>query len=378
MTNSEPLLSVVVVSRNDDHGGNLMYRMQLFVTGWLEQARRHNLSSELVLVEWNPLPDHPRLAQALKWPKDIGPCAVRIIEVPPEIHRRFKYSDRLPVFQMIGKNVGIRRARGRFILATNIDILFSDEIMDFFASGQLTGGHMYRVDRYDVPSEIPGGVSIKEQLNYCRDHVIRINRRGGTLIPGTAERPAERPVSIYQALQKRVQALSNARDVARLGKDIFLYPYRLTVSYPYRIMRPILYGRPLHTNACGDFTLMAREHWLAVRGYDEFEMYSMHLDGLLCVTAHYGGAREVVLEEPMRIYHIEHAPGSGWSPGLGGELMNQRLKNAGIPQLAYKEYLKYFRQIRWKQRPIIFNKDKGWGLADESLMETVITKEMYK
>jgi len=26
----------------------------------------------------------------------------------------------------------------------------------------------------------------------------------------------------------------------------------------------------LHTYACGDFTLMAREHWLDLRGYAEF------------------------------------------------------------------------------------------------------------
>ena len=57
-----PLLSVVVVSRNDDHGGNLLYRMQMFVSGFLEQAKRYALSSELVIVEWNPPPDRPRLA----------------------------------------------------------------------------------------------------------------------------------------------------------------------------------------------------------------------------------------------------------------------------------------------------------------------------
>ena len=112
MTNREPLLSVVVVSRNDDHGGNMLQRMQLFVSGWLEQAKRHKLDSELIIVEWNPLPDRPKLSEVLKWPEDSGPCTVRFIEVPPEIHKRFKYSEQLPVFQMIGKNVGIRRARG--------------------------------------------------------------------------------------------------------------------------------------------------------------------------------------------------------------------------------------------------------------------------
>ncbi len=47
-------LSLVVTSRNDNHGGDLLKRMQIFVTGWLEQARRHHVNSELISVEWNP------------------------------------------------------------------------------------------------------------------------------------------------------------------------------------------------------------------------------------------------------------------------------------------------------------------------------------
>jgi hypothetical protein len=103
-----PGITVVAGARNDDHGGNLLHRMQLFVNGLLEQCRRHQLKAELVLVKWNPPADRPRLGEALLWPVDKGPCQVRIIKVPPEIHKRFRYSDRLPLLQMIAKNVGIR------------------------------------------------------------------------------------------------------------------------------------------------------------------------------------------------------------------------------------------------------------------------------
>ena len=37
----ELYLSVVVTARNDDHGGNLLSRMQAFVSGWIGQARRY-------------------------------------------------------------------------------------------------------------------------------------------------------------------------------------------------------------------------------------------------------------------------------------------------------------------------------------------------
>src|SRR5437588_3562711 len=145
-------LSIVATSRNDDHGGNLLHRMQLFVNGLLEQCRRHQLDAELILVDWNPPPDKPKLKEALSYPVQNGCCDVRIIEVPPEVHSRFKYSDGLPLFQMIAKNVGIRRARAPFILATNIDILFSDELVAAFRN--LKAGAMYRVDRRDIVAEL--------------------------------------------------------------------------------------------------------------------------------------------------------------------------------------------------------------------------------
>ena len=118
----EPYLSVVVTARNDDHGGNLLGRMQAFVNGWIAQARRFQVPSELIVVEWNPPPARPRLREALHWPEDLGPCEIRFIEVPPELHRRYAHAEALALYQMIAKNAGIRRARGRFVLATNIDI----------------------------------------------------------------------------------------------------------------------------------------------------------------------------------------------------------------------------------------------------------------
>ncbi|MGZ4316949.1 MAG: hypothetical protein ACXVRS_14125, partial [Gaiellaceae bacterium] len=176
-----PYLSVVATGRNDDHGGNPLYRTQIFVSGLIAQCERYKVPAELILVEWNPPDDRPRLADVLRWPAEEGYCTVRIIEVPHELHSRLEYSDRLPLYQMIGKNVGIRRARGEFVLATNIDILLSDELMRVLARRQLRSGYVYRVDRYDVPAEIDPEWPIEQQLRSCEESVIRINRREGTL-----------------------------------------------------------------------------------------------------------------------------------------------------------------------------------------------------
>jgi hypothetical protein len=181
-----PYVSVVVTARNDDHGGNLLSRMQIFVDAWINQAKRHHLPSELILVEWNPPADRERLVNALGWPGDTGPCRVRIIEVPPEVHARYQHAAALPLYQMIAKNVGIRRARGEFILATNIDIVFSDELMEFLAARRLEKSRMYRIDRTDVMGDVPVNGTLDEQLAYCRSHMIRLFAREGAF-PLTAD-----------------------------------------------------------------------------------------------------------------------------------------------------------------------------------------------
>ena len=174
-----PYLSVVATARNDDHGLNLLRRMQIFVTGLGAQADRFRFPVELIIVEWNPPVEKPSLAEVLEWPQTDW-VQSRVIQVPPALHRRYKHADGLPLYQMIAKNVGIRRARGKFVLATNIDLLFSDELFSFLAARRLETGKMYRVDRWDADAGVPLNSTIREQLDYCASHLLRVNARGET------------------------------------------------------------------------------------------------------------------------------------------------------------------------------------------------------
>jgi hypothetical protein len=122
----------------------------------------------------------------------------------------------------------------------------------------------------------------------------------------------------------------------------------------------------LHLNGCGDFQLMAREHWHDLRGYPEFEMFSMNIDGLLSYTAAAAGIREQML--PMPIYHLEHEVGSGWSPE-GETVLRQRIDKRGITWLDATTAHVWASYMRWLQRPVIFN-PSNWGLADVVLPET--------
>ena len=174
-----PYLSVVVVSRNDDHGGNPLQRTQLCINSLYEQCNRYQLPAELMVVDWNPPPDRPGLAEVIQWPADRRFIRTRVITVPPEFHRSLPHSDNLQLFQMIGKNVGIRRARGEYVLATNIDILFSDELMKYLSKKPLQPGQSYRVDRFDIRNDVLQEPPEKI-MSFCGKHILRVNTKLGT------------------------------------------------------------------------------------------------------------------------------------------------------------------------------------------------------
>ena len=179
MVLTKPYLSIVATTRNDDHGGSLNRRTQAFIDGVTGQAHRHRLETELLLVEWNPPADRAPLREVFRWPEDNPWCEVRIVTVPAELHARYRFADQLPMLQMIAKNVGVRRARGEYVLATNVDILFADEIFAFLAARRLEPDVLYRSDRVDVDRHVPLNVPIEKRLAHCRNTVLRIARKGG-------------------------------------------------------------------------------------------------------------------------------------------------------------------------------------------------------
>ena len=328
-------LSVVVTSRNDIDDAAALRRMQLFVESFLVQSERYHLDAELIIVDWNPPPDKPGLADALRAPSLRNILPVRVIQVPPEIHSRYANAEHVPLFQMIAKNVGIRRAHGRFVLATNIDILFSNELIAFLAAEQLDLNRMYRIDRYDVPTDVPLDIDLDERLRWCNTHLLRVNRYLETVPVENGTVPP----------RKMVQ-----KPPVKKALDWFIRPD------PF-----------LHSNACGDFTILSQEYWYKTTGYAEFPMRAMKIDSLLCYTAHYSGAKEMVLADPMRIYHMEHAPrGDGASVAL-----SSRPSDSTQLQITHKQYRAWIDWMRRWKRPRSFN-GKDWGLANENLVETTL------
>ena len=350
-----PYLTLVAASRNDDHGGNTLYRTQIFVDSFLEQSERHRLHTELILVEWNPPGDRAPLAEVVRWDHQNAWVDCRVITVPYERHILIRFGRVLPLFQMIAKNVGIRRARGEFVLATNIDILFSDELMARVAQRDFRADRVYRCDRFDVDSSIPKDVPLDEKLGFAWGNLVRRNHRLGppdVVAPQLEGAPLD--VVINAALA------SGQFDLETEGDSLALIA---------KASIPPLW---LHLNACGDFTLLHRDAWAKIGGYAEFEMFSLHLDSLGVVIAHLSGFRETWLPPPAVCFHIEHAIGSGYTAENQAPMF-ERIERQGIGWFDFNVIECLLDEMREK-RTLQFNTE-AWGLRDISLNETVCTHE---
>ena len=150
---------------------------------------------------------------------------------------------------------------------------------------------------------------------------------------------------------------------------------------------------------------MSKDYWHLLRGYREpkSDILSAYADSILSFASYAAGVREVVLKEPITVYHIDHPnrfdeqlekgslPLQNWLPiwflppllkrkGIG--LWNRMLQTIGyrprsyqrgIPTLHVNEYQKLCRDIVAGKTSYIIN-DEDWGLGQESLKEYIVNR----
>lgn len=337
---SLPYITFVASSRNDNHGGDMTKRMRIFVRGLIHQCNKFKLRAELLMVEWNPPANSPLLNEVLPSPEETDYLSIRYVIVPEEVHRQFNFSDRLPIFQMIAKNVGIRRAKSEFVLCTNIDLLFSDRLMEELAKRKLKPDCYYRANRCDIPAEIDENTSTEEQLNYSKKNIL-------------------------QRLGKNRQYPNFTSTNSFLFRLGFFNPiFELLSKLKKQISKPEeeIYNS-LDMNACGDFTLMSKTNWEKIQGYPELEMYSLHIDSMALFAAAAKGIKQEIFPPQLCTYHISHK--GGWEFQTNKEKV---LFYANKPVLDWWAVYLLGMEILKEKKSYDFNGD-DWGLNNLELRE---------
>lgn len=261
---TKPYLSVVIVGRNDDYGDDFLGRINTFVRSLDHQVREYPGVFELVVVEWNPLGDKQPLADAL-FPTQHLP--VRVVTVPAELHDRLGASH--PVLEFHGKNVGIRRARGEYVLVTNPDILFSQALVDELARKKLRLDRVYRTDRYDFVCEGIQDVDSEGLIDFAVRNTFVVHGMNGR---------SSRSEPVHES-ERSMDALP------RTG---------------------VMPDGTYHTNGCGDFMLAAREVWYTVRGMYETLEHRWHVDSISLYRFGVAQVKQQLFTAPQCVFHQHH------------------------------------------------------------------------
>jgi len=168
------MLSITWISRNDDHGGNLIPRTQAALDA-LAEYRQQGLDVEVVFVEWNPPPNVPKLYDVLTWK-----IPVRWYEVPFEVHQGIQNWKKFGLRIHIGVNAGMRRTRGEWVLSTTPDCILSAGLARILAAETFQDDCFYRAPRFDAHADLAPGLTAAERIAHMEAHMIQRNVwRGG-------------------------------------------------------------------------------------------------------------------------------------------------------------------------------------------------------
>jgi hypothetical protein len=273
----KPFISFVVTARNDDYGGNWTNRISAFIKVLIYQTNRLSLPCELVFVEYNPPVDKKHIYEELSI-ADNKFLDVRFITVPKEFHQKLPKHEKVTVCEFIGKNIGIRRAQGEWIVATNPDVLYSSELFDFFASKKLDEKSFYRINRSDTSiSKVPAELTAEKILTAARSSIIKIMYSDH---------------SEYMSWKVWFNDLVHGR-----SKKIIL---QCPLLNSFKAKDP----NKIHENAAGDFLLAHRSVWDTIGGYDERTVGSGVLDSYALYLMYCTGLTQNVL--PYDLYHLYH------------------------------------------------------------------------
>ena len=246
-------LSAVVVSRNDNYGGNLADRATYCLNSLIDTF------DEVFYIDWNS-PTHSLLYDIED--RLVKKGNLKHIVIPPDVASMLTNND--PQAQVccetLARNIGIRRATGDYIVSTNIDVIAPRRDHLEKAINELDKNTFYTISRRHVEwkdiEEFHGGERKFSDWENLRDHLI--------------ENSEERK-----------------------------YDEKVVDGDDYSII-----------NCCGDFQLAHKDIWNEIRGFEEELIYVLYSDTNVQKKAVKHGFDLKAIYSPA-LFHIFHGKGGG-------------------------------------------------------------------
>lgn len=164
-------VSIILTGKNDNYGGYFEERATLVTKYNLKRLKKINVDYELIFVEWNPDPTKQLFSQKFtEIDKNIKSYVVDG-EIHDSIVGDYEYMEFLEFF---AKNAGLKRATGDFIIFTNADVFFDDEIFENLKNlSNLNDKTIYRALRKDIKFDKLEGLGSRHfeeatfRINHC-------------------------------------------------------------------------------------------------------------------------------------------------------------------------------------------------------------------
>jgi len=246
-------ISAVIVSRNDNYGGNLLERSTYCLNSAI------NTYDEVLYIDWNS-PTHSLLYDIKDNLQFKG--NLKHIVISPEIASIITNND--PYAQVccetLGRNLGLRRAKGDWIVSTNIDV-----------------------------------------IQPRRDHLEESIK---LLDPNTFYTVSRRPVELedikkFHEGECKYNDWESLRNYLIENSEERHYEEKVNSGDDYSII-----------NCCGDFQLATNKVWNEIRGFEEDLIYVLYSDTNVQKKSVMHGFGLKAIYNPA-LFHINHGRGGG-------------------------------------------------------------------
>jgi hypothetical protein len=148
-------ISWVLTTRNDGYGGNIvegqnftMDRLETTITSIKLLSPKVGITSEIVVVEYNPPKELPRIKDLNRFNN------IRIITVGEELNTLLNIDNqetqKIPFYEFVAKDIGIRNCVNETVIACNPDNIFSSFGWNF-VQNDISGGAISLAFRLEVP-----------------------------------------------------------------------------------------------------------------------------------------------------------------------------------------------------------------------------------
>jgi len=258
-------ISAVIVSRNDNYGDYLNERAIYALNSAIHTY------DEVIYVDWNS-PTHSLLYDIKDNLQLKG--NLKHFVITPEIASILTNNDpqAQKCCEVLGRNIGIKRAEGDWIVSTNIDVI-----------------HPKREDVENI---------IKINGN---NNMITLSRREVTWDTIKEFHGGELKYQDWELLRNHISTNSEKREVYE----------KIVSGDDYSLI-----------NCCGDFQFAPKHIWNDIKGFEEELIYALFSDTNVQKKASmHGYGLKAIFEPPM--FHINHGS-KGWGGGGIADGINKK------------------------------------------------------